>query len=136
MADKKKYYIRVPEACVEVSEDVYKAFWSMDRHIRTLEEKDARNHVFSYDAFDTDDMLGAELFPDKSTFLHQPAPLQRTPAMRTDFPAADGSSAMQNIGIDIGGEPIAALAASSTSVRFFSKARLFPLFITNTDLSG
>lgn len=67
MADKKKYYIRVPEACVEVSEDVYKAFWSMDRHIRTLEEKDARNHVFSYDAFDTDDMLGAELFPDKST---------------------------------------------------------------------
>ena len=42
MADKKKYYIRVPEACVEVSEDVYKAFWSMDRHIRTLEEKDAR----------------------------------------------------------------------------------------------
>ena len=63
----KKYYIRVAEACVEVSEEVYKAFWSMERHTRTLEEKDIRNHVFSYDAFDTDDMLGAELFPDKST---------------------------------------------------------------------
>lgn len=63
----KKYYIRVPEALVEVSEDVYKAFWTMDRHAKTLEEKDTRNHVFSYDAFDTDDMLGAELFPDQSS---------------------------------------------------------------------
>ena len=66
MADK-KYYIRVPEALVEVSEDVYKAFWSMERKRKTLEEKDARNHVFSYDAFDTDDMMGAELFPDRAT---------------------------------------------------------------------
>lgn len=66
MADK-KYYIRVPEARVEVSEEVYKAFWSMERHSRTLQEKDVRNHVFSYDAFDTDDMLGSELFPDKTT---------------------------------------------------------------------
>ena len=36
MADK-KYYIRVPEARVEVSEEVYKAFWSMERHSRTLQ---------------------------------------------------------------------------------------------------
>lgn len=62
----KKYYIRVPEALVEVTEDVYTAFWTMDRHAKTLEEKDTRNHVFSYDALDTDDMLGAELFPDQS----------------------------------------------------------------------
>lgn len=66
MADK-KYYIRVPEARVEVSEEVYKAFWSMERHSRTLEEKDARNRVFSYDALDTEDMLGADLFPDQAT---------------------------------------------------------------------
>ena len=63
----KKYYIRVPEALVEVSEEVYKAFWKMDRHARTLEEKDARNRVFSYDAYDTDDMLGAEMFADQNT---------------------------------------------------------------------
>ena len=63
----KKYYIRVPEALVDVTEEVYKAFWTMDRHAKTLEEKDTRNHVFSYDAFDTDDMLGAELFPDQSS---------------------------------------------------------------------
>jgi RNA polymerase sigma factor (sigma-70 family) len=63
----KKYYIRVPEALVEVTEDVYTAFWTMDRHAKTLEEKDTRNHVFSYDALDTDDMLGAELFPDQSS---------------------------------------------------------------------
>ena len=46
----KKYYIRVPEALVEVSEEVYKASRYMDRHFQTLEEKDARNRVFSYDA--------------------------------------------------------------------------------------
>lgn len=63
----KKYYIRVPEALVEVSEEVYKASHYMDRHFQTLEEKDARNRVFSYDALDTEDMLGAELFPDQAT---------------------------------------------------------------------
>lgn len=66
MADK-KYYIRVPEALVEVSEDVFKTSRYMDRHLQTLEEKDARNRVFSYDALDTEDMLGAELFPDPSS---------------------------------------------------------------------
>ena len=63
----KKYYIRVPEALVEVTEEVYKASRYMDRHFQTLEEKDARNRVFSYDALDTDEMLGAELFPDQSS---------------------------------------------------------------------
>ena len=63
----KKYYIRVPEALVEVSEEVYTASRYMDRHFQTLEEKDARNRVFSYDALDSDDMLGAELFPDPSS---------------------------------------------------------------------
>ena len=63
----KKYYIRVPEALVEVSEEGYKASRYMDRHFQTLEEKDARNRVFSYDALDTEDMLGAELFPDQAT---------------------------------------------------------------------
>ena len=66
MADK-KYYIRVPEALVEVSEDVFRTSRYMDRHFQTLEEKDARNRVFSYDALDTEDMLGAELFPDPSS---------------------------------------------------------------------
>jgi hypothetical protein len=63
----KKYYNRVPEELVEVSEEVYKASRYMDRHFQTLEEKDARNRVFSYDALDTEDMLGAELFPDQAT---------------------------------------------------------------------
>ena len=63
----KKYYIRVPEALVEVSEEVYKAYRYMDRHSQTLEEKDSRNQVLSYDALDTDEILGAELFPDQSS---------------------------------------------------------------------
>ena len=65
MADK-KFYMRVPEALVEVSEEVYKASKYMDRHYKTLEEKDARNRVISYDALDTDEILGAEMIPDPS----------------------------------------------------------------------
>ena len=63
----KKYYIRIPEALVEVTEEVYKASKYMDRHLQTLKEKDMRNHVFSYNALDTDDMLGVEMIPDQSS---------------------------------------------------------------------
>lgn len=63
----KKYYIRVPEELVEVSEEVYKASRYMDRQYKTIKEKDSRNHVCSYDAFDTDDMTGAEMIPDQSS---------------------------------------------------------------------
>lgn len=66
MADK-KYYIRVPEALVEVSAEVYKASRYMDRHLQTLKEKDMRNRVFSYNALDTDEMLGVEMIPDQSS---------------------------------------------------------------------
>lgn len=66
MADK-KYYIRIPEALVEVSEEVYKASRYMDRHLQTLKEKDMRNRVFSYNALDTDEMLGVEMIPDQSS---------------------------------------------------------------------
>ncbi len=65
MSDK-KFYMRVPEALVEVSEEVYKASKYMDRHYKTLEEKDVRNRVISYDALDTDEILGAEMIPDPS----------------------------------------------------------------------
>ena len=63
----KKYYIRVPEALVEVSEEVYKTYRYMDRHSQTLEEKDSRNQVLYYDALDTDEILGADMFPDQSS---------------------------------------------------------------------
>ena len=52
---------------VDVSEEVYKASKYMDRHFQTLKEKDIRNHLFSYNALDTDEMLGVEMIPDQSS---------------------------------------------------------------------
>lgn len=53
MAEQKKYYIRVPEALVEVSKDLYSEYHRMERHLSTLEEKDARHGLVSLSALDT-----------------------------------------------------------------------------------
>ncbi len=40
MAEEKKYYIRVPEALVEVSEEVYRAYHQEKRRGYTMDDKD------------------------------------------------------------------------------------------------
>ena len=53
MADNEKYFIRLHGKEIEVSEDVYYAYFQMARQERTQDEKLQRNHVVSYDAMDT-----------------------------------------------------------------------------------
>ena len=60
----KKYYIRLPEACVEVSKEIYVEFYRLERRLKTLEERDQRNGLISYNSFDTDDGLGEEYVAD------------------------------------------------------------------------
>lgn len=64
MAEHKKYYIHVPGALVEVSEDVYFAYYQEKRRGRTLREKDERNGAVSYDGLDTPELTGQEMIPD------------------------------------------------------------------------
>ena len=64
MADKQKYFIRLHGKEIEVSEDVYYAYFQMERQERTQDEKLQRNHVVSYDAMDNEGMVGAEAFED------------------------------------------------------------------------
>lgn len=64
MAEDKKYIIKVQGVPVEVSKDVYLAYYQMDRHARFLEEKDSRNGKTLYSALDTDSMLGEDLIHD------------------------------------------------------------------------
>ena len=45
MAEEKKYYIRVPEALVEVPEEVYRAYYQEKRRGRTVDEKEQRNGI-------------------------------------------------------------------------------------------
>lgn len=64
MAERKKRTVRVQGSLVEVTEEVYRAYYGMERHLLTLEEKDARNGTTLYSDLDTDGMLGEEMLPD------------------------------------------------------------------------
>ena len=64
MADKEKYMIKVEGKLVEVTPDVYYAYFRMERQERGQEEKKRRNVVVSYDALDTEGTTGAEAVPD------------------------------------------------------------------------
>ena len=68
MTAKDKYYIRVKNALVEVTHEVYLAFYRFERQERNQQEKEKRNHVISYDAWDTGERTGQELLtlPDEA----------------------------------------------------------------------
>ena len=67
MADKEKYMINIQGNLIEVSKDVYYAYFHMERQERTQEEKKQRNEVMSYDALDDGETLGMENIADMST---------------------------------------------------------------------
>ena len=58
MAEGKNYYIKVPGALVEVTEEVYLTYYRMRRRCSAVQEKDTYNGVTSYDTLDTEDILG------------------------------------------------------------------------------
>ena len=64
MADKEKYMIKIQGRLIEVSEDVYYAYFRMERHERWQEEKKQEHEVVSYDALDNGETVGAEAVPD------------------------------------------------------------------------
>ena len=64
MAEKEKYMIKIEGKLIEVSPDVYYAYFRMERQERGQEEKKQRNAVVSYDALDTEETIGAEAIPD------------------------------------------------------------------------
>lgn len=67
MADKEKYLIKIQGKLIEVSEDVYYAYFRMERQERWQEEKKQEHEVLSYDAMDTEETVGAEVIQDMST---------------------------------------------------------------------
>jgi RNA polymerase sigma factor (sigma-70 family) len=64
MADNKKYFIRLHGKEIEVSEDVYYAYYRMERQERWQEEKKQEHDVVSYDAMDNGETVGAEAIRD------------------------------------------------------------------------
>lgn len=65
MADKEKYMINIQGKLIEVSEDVYYAYFRMERQERWQEEKQMEHGVVSYDALDNGEMAGAEIVADQ-----------------------------------------------------------------------
>lgn len=64
MADREQYIIRVKGKLVEVTPEVYYAFYRMKRQEEWQEQKKRDHHVMSYDALDTEDFVGREAIPD------------------------------------------------------------------------
>lgn len=60
MAEKERYVINIQGRLIEVSEDVYYAYFRMERQERWQEEKKMEHKVMSYDSLDDQDMLGIE----------------------------------------------------------------------------
>ena len=70
MADKERYMIKIQGDLIEVSEDVYYAYFRMERQERWQEEKKQVHDVLSYDALDNEEIVGEEMIPD----LTSPSP--------------------------------------------------------------
>ena len=64
MAKRNRYQIKVQGELVEVNEEIYRAYYQVDRHTRTLDEKDTRNGKVLYSDLDTEEILGEEMIPD------------------------------------------------------------------------
>ena len=57
-----EYYIKIGRQKVPVSEAVYKEWCRGERKERYFKESDIGNNVFSYDALDTDEINGCDMF--------------------------------------------------------------------------
>lgn len=60
------YYIKIKETQVPVTEEVYKAYCKGARKERYFRESDIKNQLFFYDALDTEELNGSEMFWDAS----------------------------------------------------------------------
>ena len=64
MKEKEHYVIRIGESIVKVSQEVYYAYYQMQRQEQWQEEKKKDHNVLSYDALDDQETLGIESIVD------------------------------------------------------------------------
>lgn len=65
------YKIRIENQEIEVTEEIYREYYRMDRRERYLVERDIEHGVTFYHALDNEDMNGAELFVDENSDLEE-----------------------------------------------------------------
>lgn len=59
-----EFFIWINNLPVEVSETVYKTYWKSRRKERYFSESDIHNKVFYYNALDTEETNGSDIFTD------------------------------------------------------------------------
>lgn len=77
MAEAENYYIKVPGALVEVTEEVYLSYFRMKRRWSAQVERDTYNGLVSYDAMDTEETLSEETIPDSDSPSVEDAALEK-----------------------------------------------------------
>lgn len=58
------YYIKIKDTEVPVTEEIYKAYCQGARKERYFRESDYKNKTFFYDALDTEELNGSDMFFD------------------------------------------------------------------------
>jgi len=76
MADNKKRSLWINGRPVPVTEQVYKAYYKMDRREKYLEESDVEHGKVNYHALDTDTQSGEEILADNSRNVEDEAILR------------------------------------------------------------
>lgn len=77
MADKERYIIKVDGKLVDVTPEVYYAYYRMERQERGQEEKKQKHDVVSYDALDNGETVGIEAVQDLSGSSMEEAAMTR-----------------------------------------------------------
>ncbi len=67
MTAQNKFYIKVREELVEVTQEVYLTYYRARRRELAQIEKERRHRVLSYNALDTSGALGAEMLADTAS---------------------------------------------------------------------
>ena len=62
-----KFFLPLHGMLMEVTEETYKWYYKDKRRQKYIDERSLLNGDVSYDALDTDETLGAEVFADKKT---------------------------------------------------------------------
>lgn len=62
-----QYFIRIDNQTVYVTEEVYKLYCKGQRKERYFHESDIHNKTFSYNALDTEELNGCDMFQDNSS---------------------------------------------------------------------
>ena len=93
MAEKDKYIIKVEGKLVEVTPEIYYAYFRMERQERGQEEKKQQHDVFSYDALDNCETAGISPSENDALPAYVPEQSNRTDAVSaaadTEYPRSE-----------------------------------------------